>query len=100
MLRLKDQAPHASARRFCGLTLKFRAACVKATSRSSTAHPQEMLVMPGLVLGIRVLNSLAATKAWMAGSSPAMAENMRSRADQCPLWVFFIASSCSGVAAP
>jgi hypothetical protein len=42
MLWLKDQAPHASPRgAFVKLTLKSAAACVKATSRSSTARPQE-----------------------------------------------------------
>src|SRR6478672_2671524 len=42
MLWLKDQAPHASPRgAFSNLTLKSAAACVKATSRSSTARPQE-----------------------------------------------------------
>src|SRR3954466_936423 len=55
MLWLKDQAPHASPRgAFSNLTLKSAAACVKATSRSSTARPQEattgMQSMPAMGL--------------------------------------------------
>jgi len=39
---LKDQAPHALPHgAFCRMTLKIAAPCVKATSRSSTARPQE-----------------------------------------------------------
>jgi hypothetical protein len=42
VLLLKDQAPHALPRgAFAGMTLKIGAACVKETSRSSTARPQE-----------------------------------------------------------
>src|ERR1700710_799337 len=41
-VRLKDQAPHALARgAFVGLTLRTGGPCVKATSRSPTARPQE-----------------------------------------------------------
>jgi hypothetical protein len=42
VLLLKDQAPHALPRgAFVEMTLKIGPACVKETSRSSTARPQE-----------------------------------------------------------
>jgi hypothetical protein len=60
-LKLKDQAPHVLPRgAFLRMTLKIAEACVKATSQSSTARPQEKQdsarstpnVMAGLVPAI------------------------------------------------
>src|ERR1700733_1769610 len=57
---LTGTAARLIARRILEMTLKSAAPCVKATSRSSTARPQEKdfrsrIVMPGLVPGIHVL---------------------------------------------
>jgi hypothetical protein len=53
------KAPHAFHAPHPEMTLKSAAACVKATSQSSTARPQEKnflkFVMPGLDPGIHVL---------------------------------------------
>jgi hypothetical protein len=44
---LKDQAPYALPHgAFCRMTLKIGGPCVKETSRSSTARPQEMRILP------------------------------------------------------
>jgi hypothetical protein len=56
------------------MTLKSGAPCVKATSRSSTARPQEKNEIKS-VDGVTVKS-------------------------QCPLWLFFMAASCSELAAP
>jgi hypothetical protein len=57
--------------------------------------------MPGLVPGIHVLTNYS-----RKCTSPAMTEkdgNERSKESekpQCPLWLLFIAASCSGLAVP
>jgi hypothetical protein len=92
------------------MTLKSAAACVKATSRSSTARPQKkdgetviarqrVGAMTGsakqCIGGSEVcgrgeeLDCFVATLLALTGSQP-----------QCPLWLFFIAASCSGLAVP
>jgi hypothetical protein len=40
-VRLNEEAPHAHREAYPEMTLKSVVACVKATSRSSTARPQE-----------------------------------------------------------
>src|SRR5215468_2747160 len=91
---LKDQAPHALPHgAFCRMTLKIAAPCVKATSCSSTARPQEIghhlsrhgRAVPGILM------ASTEKKTWMAGTSPAMTtdgmmglRDKRKAQAQCP----------------
>jgi hypothetical protein len=51
-------------------------ACAGTTLVATEMPPQTSAVMPGLVPGIHVVTTRQKRKTWMAGSSPAMTEEL------------------------
>src|SRR5260221_14785483 len=99
------------------MTLKSGVPYVKATSRSSTARPQEKArghsgamrsVEPGIQgfpdVQLRIGNDgiwIASLRSLSSGarSRDPLAPRDDKKDGQCPLWDFLIAASCSGLAA-
>src|ERR1700686_2105286 len=98
MVRLKEEAPHAHREARPEMTLKSAVACVKATSRSSTARPQEK--RGNTVPSERRFYGLLGGACQRAARCADRSARNDGKDGQCPLWAFFIAASCSGLAVP